>query len=148
LGAILVAFLGYISTGILTPLTRDWLERRKTKRLAEKGKLESKIHCYKTCINQIESCIKDAQDDFKQSHGFYREYLSEEAKKKVDAFDKRYELCRDLCKALEYVIPQIIQRLIKSELPETVKTGYGLDSDLQEPALKKHYIASEKVNVR
>jgi hypothetical protein len=146
-GALLVAILGYVSTGILAPLTRDYLEKRKAKRLVEKEKLESKVDCYQKCVNQIEFCTKDALDDFKHGHGFYREYLSEEAKKKVDDFNDYYELCSDLLRAVEYVIPQIIQMLIKSELPETAKTGYALDDALQEYELKKCYIAGEKVSV-
>lgn len=148
-GAILVAFFGYISTGILAPMTRDYLEKRKAKRLEEKEKLKEKIHFCDSCWTQFKFSIDHLQNYDLQStcniHAFT--YLPTEVKKKVEEYIERYKLCQDLFMAVQCIIPQIIQKLIRSELPETAKTDYALESDLQGYDIPRRYMAGEKVNV-
>lgn len=147
--ALMTAIFSFVFLGVLAPKTREWLEQRKAKRSKEETALKGRIVSCQSCRNQIEYNISNhvKQNEFGYGDVNVRSNLSTEAEKKVEEYIRRYEVCGDWLKATEYVIPQILQSLIKYRLPETAKTGYALDSDLSEPALLKRYVNGEEVNV-
>jgi hypothetical protein len=146
--AFLTAFFGFIFR-IVTFRIRDYRESRKMNVQRRITDICLRKTACETSINEIRNCINrvNAEDYPLISLITIQPNLSMELQGKVKEFKEHYELCRDLHIAAEYVIPQIIQGIIKSDLPETFKTGYDLASYLKASKLIKRYINGEEVNV-
>ncbi|MEM2972432.1 MAG: hypothetical protein QW270_08465 [Candidatus Bathyarchaeia archaeon] len=144
--AFLTAFLGFIF-GIATLMIRNYVQKREIRQQKRKEDLKLKINAYEKSISEIKNFINQLESKSSASPINIRTELSLESQKKLEEFNQHCELYRDWLLAVEYIIPEILQRLIRSELPQTAKSGYALDSDLQECELLKRYMAGEEVNV-